>query len=104
MMILRPAISGQQSRVDVGKASKEEDRSRKGSLRAISSLFSVVLRLDLSGIRWMDDSSVHTLQKNEHIQGRCTFVYMGFFPLICVKAAGVSPGTEETKSHQICTM
>ena len=75
MMIRRPAISGHKSRFDVGKASKEEDRSRKGSLRAISSLFSVVLRLDLSDIRWMDDSSVHTLQKNEHIQGRCTFVY-----------------------------
>jgi hypothetical protein len=42
----RPAISGQKPRVDVGKASKEEDRSREGSFRAISSLFFVVLRLD----------------------------------------------------------
>jgi hypothetical protein len=47
----------------VGKASKEEDRSREGSFRAISSLFSVVLRLDLSDIRWIGDSSVHTSQK-----------------------------------------
>lgn len=44
----------------MGKASKEEDRSREGTFRAISSLFPVVLRLDLSDIRWMDDSSVHT--------------------------------------------
>lgn len=47
----------------MGKESKEEDRSRERTFRAISSLFSVVLRLDLSDIRWMDDSSVHTLRK-----------------------------------------
>ena len=32
----------------------------RGTFQVISSLFSVVLRLDLSDIRWMHDSSIHT--------------------------------------------
>jgi hypothetical protein len=38
-------------------ADREDSR---GTFQAISSLFSVVLRLDLSDIRWMHDSSIHT--------------------------------------------
>ena len=77
MMMPRPAISGLKKKstksqccnhcnnVVEGVKRKEEDGSAgredsRGTFQAISSLFSVVLRLDLSDIRWMHDSSIHT--------------------------------------------
>jgi hypothetical protein len=53
--------------------------------------FYVLICLILGG--WVTHLYIH----------RATFVYMRSFPLICVKAARISPGIEETKLHQIRT-